>query len=108
MSSYGPNNGWACSECGAFNDCTDYACRCQHEQDDREQLRWEKTRNRWGFQDELIARSEFGNLKYRARRYVGGRVKFLVIGPDPSLSYAVEWYRVPSSVRWQATAYFSR
>lgn len=60
---------------------------------------------RWENHDELLARGIMGQL-YRARRYVGGRVRFTVVGPHPSLSYSVEWYRVPSSVRWQATAYF--
>lgn len=35
-----PNSTWICSECEAVNDCTDYACECEHEREALERRRW--------------------------------------------------------------------
>lgn len=97
-------HGWTCMRCGAFNDEDDSSCGCEREAAKRDQLRWERTRDRWDAHDKTLVRS-LGGVLYRVRRFTCNRLRFtvLVLG---GYSYQVEWHRVPSSVRMMAVEHF--
>ena len=63
-------------------------------------------RYRQEFRDEIVVPSENGDHRYRVRRYryAGGRgtFRYVVLGKHRSLDYAVDFWRVPSTV-WLAT-----
>lgn len=104
------HHGWTCRDCGTFNPnensvCDGDECRAEQRREERARLRYAIADRIWD-RDEMIVRAENGSHRYRARRYVGGKVRFMVLTPFPGLSYAAEWWRVPSSVRWAATAFF--
>lgn len=105
-----------CPDCGAYIEEGDYNCDSEECEMDRkrEQRDYERRGIIHRYRQEFRHRRSPANVYiagpagvlYRAKRYVGGVVRFSVI-VDDSLSYHVEWYRVPNTVRHAAHTYFN-
>ena len=104
-------HGWACGECGAFNEegnfnCDGEECEADRKRDVRDYVRRGLIhRFRQERRDEVIVPAPYGKHRYRFRRYVGWKVSYRV-EVDKHLRYAVEFWRVPDTVWMQAKIYW--